>query len=236
MSGDDNPLPLSPATRRKLERYLRKRFLIAPHTSLEDMCRAHPEAAAAWFDEQNDKSKRAVELAKHEYAIAEVELALIVTWSEDEQAKGRPESELTFGNCVRELGVLVIEPDGSQRIALDRLLDWPDRPAGCGRRGTPAPIRRSSRRKPRNSSAASGPRNDRAGPGRRGPPIDSVDAVSRRGDQEGVQRSNDRPWVARTQRAGNRLALQGLRGSLSDAARASRGGPARFSALLRGVI
>jgi hypothetical protein len=119
---DEHPLPLSPATKRKLERYLRKRFLIAPGTGLEDMCRAHPEAVEAWLQEGADKAKRKAEVAAHEYAYAEVTLALLWTWAEDERAKGRPESELMFGNCLRELDVVV---DG--RLVLERRLDWTDR-------------------------------------------------------------------------------------------------------------
>lgn len=54
------------------------------------------EAARA----QNGKDKRwAAQLA--------AEAVLHQRWAEAERAKGRPERELTFGNCVRETGVLV---------------------------------------------------------------------------------------------------------------------------------
>jgi hypothetical protein len=35
-----------------------------------------------------------------------VEMAAMEAWAELERAKGRPESELTWVNCVRELGLL----------------------------------------------------------------------------------------------------------------------------------
>ena len=40
----------------------------------------------------------------------------MMAWVTLEQAKGRPESELTWGNCVRETGVLVERADGTQAI------------------------------------------------------------------------------------------------------------------------
>jgi hypothetical protein len=37
---------------------------------------------------------------------AEIELAWMGAWADAERAKGRPEGELTWGNCVVETGVL----------------------------------------------------------------------------------------------------------------------------------
>ena len=47
-----------------------------------------------------------VEKAKLEYERVRAEVEHFKKWIERERAKGRPEHELTFGNCVRETGVV----------------------------------------------------------------------------------------------------------------------------------
>jgi hypothetical protein len=44
--------------------------------------------------------------AQREAEIAAAEAAHMGKWVEAERAKGRPETELTWGNCVRETGIL----------------------------------------------------------------------------------------------------------------------------------
>jgi hypothetical protein len=127
MTDEHDDCPLDPKERRQLERYLRKRFRIKPGTSFAQMCEDHREAVVAWAQEEADKAKREVQLAAHQYAIAEAQLAVFWTWAEDERAKGRPESELLLGNCQRELGIVDTKPDGSLVLVLERLLDWPQR-------------------------------------------------------------------------------------------------------------
>jgi hypothetical protein len=42
--------------------------------------------------------------AKREAVIAEAEAAHMTAWADRERAKGRPEAELTWGNCCAETG------------------------------------------------------------------------------------------------------------------------------------
>jgi hypothetical protein len=49
---------------------------------------------------------RNVEVAEREHAQTTWKVAHMKAWVMQERAKGRPESELTWGNCVRETGVL----------------------------------------------------------------------------------------------------------------------------------
>jgi hypothetical protein len=53
-----------------------------------------------------DLAGEEVARATREAAIAEAEAELMERWVETERAKGRPEAELTWGNCVKETGVL----------------------------------------------------------------------------------------------------------------------------------
>lgn len=55
--------------------------------------------------------------AQRDHAFLQWEVAHMSAWIELERAKGRPESELTWGNCVRETGVLVEDEHGRQMIA-----------------------------------------------------------------------------------------------------------------------
>jgi hypothetical protein len=44
------------------------------------------------------------------------EVAHMGAWADLERAKGRPESNLTWGNCIHETGVLVEDAHGRQII------------------------------------------------------------------------------------------------------------------------
>jgi hypothetical protein len=116
---------LDPKERRQLERYLRKRFRIKPGTSFAQMCEDHRGGGRRLGPRGGRQAKRESQLAAHQYAVAEAQLAVFWTWAEDERVKGRPESELLLGNCQCELGIVDTKPDGS--LVLVRLLDWPQR-------------------------------------------------------------------------------------------------------------
>jgi hypothetical protein len=65
--------------------------------------------------------EREVAEAKRRYRIAAVETAILRAWTEEETAKGRSPLELTWGNCLRDLDLLVDAPDGRQWVSMSAL-------------------------------------------------------------------------------------------------------------------
>jgi hypothetical protein len=59
------------------------------------------------------RKREQLEAMREHLIQTEWQTALMRVWAERERAKGRPEAELTFGNCVRETGVLVARDDGT---------------------------------------------------------------------------------------------------------------------------
>lgn len=53
-----------------------------------------------------DEAKQVAALVSIEADRGEAEYRHHAAWADRERAKGRPESELTWGNCVRETGIL----------------------------------------------------------------------------------------------------------------------------------
>jgi hypothetical protein len=51
---------------------------------------------------------------------------VLSAWGSIEKARGRPEAELVFGVCMRELGVIVDRDDGGQALDFNKLKDVAD--------------------------------------------------------------------------------------------------------------
>jgi hypothetical protein len=47
--------------------------------------------------------------------------AIFQVWTDIEKAKGRPEGELVFGNCIAELGIVEERDDGSEYVNFNKL-------------------------------------------------------------------------------------------------------------------
>ena len=81
--------------------------LFTPH----DMAKAYGEAAAHMQRERNSLAMQA---------------AVFDAWAEIEKAKGRPENELRFGECVDALGIVEKRDDGSSYLNFNKLKDIAD--------------------------------------------------------------------------------------------------------------
>ena len=63
------------------------------------------------LEDRAARSAEALRIATEENERLHRELAIFEKWDAAERAKGRPASDLTWGNCVRECGLLVEKGD-----------------------------------------------------------------------------------------------------------------------------